>query len=653
MKIDTKTMSGEYKKVYEVMWDNFDFESIGACVKGNKEMEPREEGEEPILTGSSSFQFCQKPEDEGKPEKMLERVFDISEKVLFEKQFKLVTTGQGDEINKITTVHSSSLAALLFFYNLENKNLENKTLELSFETMDGTKTTKRRVEFNQSYFEFKSPVIGYPSNMDVVLIGEDKNDNQKPVVLLLESKFSEYYVGASYSYTISKSYGEREYSKDIYKKESIESIGIEREDKTNGDFQLVAKGEKVYLEGVKQMISHYYGIRRVLNGEEYKEEGDRNEMQTEVCKAIGDEKAVVILGEILFDRGIGSLKIGDTCCFDSYSKLYEGLMKVIAKEIKEKEVKRFEVLKDVLKYSDLKDCNQIGDNIRKFYFSGEEAKDETDNIGDKLNQDNIITFYRKIKYLSASQSDDIADKLISNKKLFEKIPTIYRQDKDGNALPYRKPSGQREGKPQNPNPDTQYEKTGTHTRNEEYLAMELFNKCRQGQNMLPLPQIGFVLDYQMPIGGNSNHLIKSPDSSETMKIVDPDNCEKEFNPGKCDLITYEPEENVFYLLELKDEDSKESILGTAIEAYTYLKLLNTEQVVEDMKKVYPNLDVYIKDKPNWVAATLIIKGSNPYDEYMDQNHYKKTRELIREFGIKVIVWNRDEFYTPRTESGNS
>lgn len=645
MKIDTKTMSGEYKKVYEVMWDNFDFESIGAYVKGNKEMEPREEGEEPILTGSSSFQFCQEPKE--KPDVMLERIFDIEEKELFEKQFKLVTTGQGDEINKITTVHSSSLAALLFFYNLEKK-----PLELSFETMDGTKTTKRRVKFNKSYFEFKSPVIGYPSNMDVVLIGEDKNDNQKPVVLLLESKFSEYYVSASYSYTISKSYGEREYSKDIYKKESIESIGIERKDKTNGDFQLVAKGDKVYLEGIKQMISHYYGIRRVLNGEEYKEREDmhaRIEMQDKVCKAIEDENSVVILGEILFDRGIGSLKIGDTPCFDRYSILYEGLMRVIAKEIKDKGIERFEVLKNVLKYSDLKDCNQIGEKIRNFYFSGEEkANDETDIIGDKLNENNIITFYRKIKYLSALQSDYIAEKLMSHKGLFEKIPTMYRKDKDGEALPYRKESGQREGEPKTPRPDKQYEKTGTHTRNEEYLAMELFNKCRQEHDMLPLPQIGYVLDYQMPIGGNSNHLIKSPDSSETMKIVDPDNCEKEFNPGKCDLITYEPEENVFYLLELKDEDSKESILGTAIEAYTYLKLLNTEQVVEDMKKVYPNLDVYINDKPNWVAATLIIKGSNPYDEYMDQNHYKKTRELICEFGIKVIVWNRDEFYTPPT-----
>ncbi len=47
--------------------------------------------------------------------------------------------------------------------------------------------------FTESVFEYKSPVLDgkrHPSNIDVVLLGKDKDD--KKVALFLESKFSEY-----------------------------------------------------------------------------------------------------------------------------------------------------------------------------------------------------------------------------------------------------------------------------------------------------------------------------------------------------------------------------------------------------------------------------------------------------------------------------
>ena len=91
--------------------------------------------------------------------------------------------GSGNEGDKITTLHSSSLCALLHFYNVERH-----PLTLEFKTKNNKKVEiKRRVIFNKSVFEFKSPVIGNPSNMDVVLIGKDENTG-KNIVFFLESK---------------------------------------------------------------------------------------------------------------------------------------------------------------------------------------------------------------------------------------------------------------------------------------------------------------------------------------------------------------------------------------------------------------------------------------------------------------------------------
>ena len=57
-----------------------------------------------------------------------------------------------------------------------------------------TNKQKRKVRFTESLFEYKSPVLNNPSNMDIVLLG--KEDDQD-VILFLESKFSEHYIYAS------------------------------------------------------------------------------------------------------------------------------------------------------------------------------------------------------------------------------------------------------------------------------------------------------------------------------------------------------------------------------------------------------------------------------------------------------------------------
>ena len=116
------------------------------------------------------------------------------EKDVFIKKFEMSCSGTGGELKKITTLHSSSLCALLFFFNVDTMPLKMRGLE--------------NCEFTQSFFEFKNKVIRYPSNIDVVLLGKNKITNKK-VILFLESKFSEYITGINKKdtkYKIGKAY---------------------------------------------------------------------------------------------------------------------------------------------------------------------------------------------------------------------------------------------------------------------------------------------------------------------------------------------------------------------------------------------------------------------------------------------------------------
>ena len=60
--------------------------------------------------------------------------------------------------------------------------------------------------------------------------------------------------------------------------------------------------ETCYLEGIKQMISHYIGIRNLFVT------ADQREDTVAYAVSAG---AKVLLGEILFTRGIGQLSIGN------------------------------------------------------------------------------------------------------------------------------------------------------------------------------------------------------------------------------------------------------------------------------------------------------------------------------------------------------
>ena len=146
-------------------------------------------------------------------------------------------------------------------------------------------------------------------------------------------------------------------------------MGFQVADKNTKSFKLLSKAEPFYIDGIKQMISHYTGIRNVLEGSYFPEKDpDKAVKQNEVNDLLKNG-ATAILGEIVFDNYIGDLELKPGLkCGDIYGQKYEILADEIGKLIKKENVERFEILKKELGYSLFVDNNHIiEDRIRQFY----------------------------------------------------------------------------------------------------------------------------------------------------------------------------------------------------------------------------------------------------------------------------------------------
>ena len=329
-KIDFEELKNPKKEIYEYLWGNCDLD-FEVAKKG-------------VTDPSYEIAFSNKTLIDFVGDKIA-LSFDINKnKETFAKKFQMACSGSGGELIKITTLHSSSLCALLFFFNVDNKKL--------------IIPSQSEYEFTESYFEFQNKVIRSPSNIDVVLLGKNIKTGKK-VILFLESKFSEYITGI----------GKRKVSQSYFKSgcpsfpiyEYIENNNIFNFNKEKG----FCNSEK-YNEGLKQMISHYYGIRRFMK----REFVDDNE---NVYKNIRDYKAEeIILGEILFDNF--AKNSGLTEKLNNYKDDYSKLAKIINEQYEKDETKpkniEFKVLKKSLSYSDSELEEYISDfpKIKKFYF---------------------------------------------------------------------------------------------------------------------------------------------------------------------------------------------------------------------------------------------------------------------------------------------
>ena len=174
------------------------------------------------------------------------KAFGISN---FDKQlFHMAVNGDGQELKRICTLHSSSLLAFLFFCGVSD---DNKLV------IDG-------IEYDKCFFEVQNrvftngPIADKPSNVDVVLYSSKSN-----WLLFIESKFTEYL-------SHGKAFAAEKY-KDVVSRfitHGALTLRIEegiKQSKRKG-FNICLKEGKnnQYITGFKQAIAHIVGI---LTGE--------------------------------------------------------------------------------------------------------------------------------------------------------------------------------------------------------------------------------------------------------------------------------------------------------------------------------------------------------------------------------------------------
>ena len=340
-KIKFKDMNNMKKrKLYECMWggEEFQFPAYKTEYRG--------------AYSNNSYTFFDKKSiaDENICSE-LAALFGIQDWELFKKKFDRSISGSGRELKNIARLHSSSLCALLFFYNLSVDN----TFQISI--------GEKEYSFYNSDFEYQNPVIKnrHPSNIDIVLTGEEIGSG-KEAVLFLESKFSEYYEGTGRQLKINSAYLNDPKGKAIYNEASLKKIGLEMVPPDGNENFLLRSKETCYLAGIKQMISHYIGVRNLC---ENPDEG-KGEIANKVKKG-----AKVLLGEILFEDRIGQLPIGKGIgCFKSYKDKYHKLAAVLNEQLQKDRIsEKITVLPDVLYYSIFQDNSFVLERIREFYFA--------------------------------------------------------------------------------------------------------------------------------------------------------------------------------------------------------------------------------------------------------------------------------------------
>ena len=299
----------------------------------------------------NSFCFCfinpkvKYNEREGVVLKKLKEVFGIDSDT-FDTKFREAISGNGQEIKRISTLHSSSLAALLLLYSVSGNELKC--------TLDGKDYT-----FHDCYFEVKTEVINSPSNMDVVLVG--KNSKGKDVLFFLESKFSEY-LNTGMCNDISIAYKDKYEELGLMANNAIEGLlfgeGIGKDNVKCLQIKS-SNGTPQYCSGIKQMISHYIGVTNFIDkGAEALDPKQKSHLN-EIVK-LRNNGAEIILGEVLFafDDKVDKGKTK----FSRYSSIYRDLGLKLKKKSS-----RLHILPEVLTYQELLKDFKIDSKVKDFY----------------------------------------------------------------------------------------------------------------------------------------------------------------------------------------------------------------------------------------------------------------------------------------------
>lgn len=198
----------------------------------------------------------------------------------------------------------------------------------------------------------------------------------------------------------------------------------------------------------------------------------------------------------------------------------------------------------------------------------------------------FINYTGKTTDTKEKYTEVIAEWLLNNIDLLYKIKKITREST------YK--VNTHDGKHNNQNSN----------RLEEIMAIEIFNQ--KSLNIL-----GEVIDYQTPLKD---------------KLGD--------EAGKIDIISYDKDNKIVYLLELKREDSKETMLRCVLEIFTYFKTLDKDKFLEDF-----NLPKDTKIK----ASPLVFFNGSQYKEMVEGNN-KFLKQLMDKLDIEPFYITKNSNY---------
>lgn len=232
----------------------------------------------------------------------------------------------------------------------------------------------------------------------------------------------------------------------------------------------------------------------------------------------------------------------------------------------------------------------------------DELKNELSSI-EYLYKSKCINWTGKTKDTDEYYSEIIANELLRKLEEFDKIPPVTR--------------------------------TGTYCR-ENHKNIEIDLESNKKEEIfakriayLNLGELGEIIDYQIPL--------KDTQADKGL--------------GKIDLISYNDETKTLYLIELKYEGNKETLLRAILESYTYFKIVDKTKLINDcftnqkfiLNKVYNSINPEdIKVKP----AVLVVPKCNAYDELINiDNEHPKMKALSLALEIKFYTL---EFFIDET-----
>ena len=200
--------------------------------------------------------------------------------------------GSGNELNdKARAIFSSSMLAYNCFHWIDKNHPfeyeDVKYTEVYFETQLWTLKSSKRS----------------PANMDVVLLGKKGKETH---VLFIESKLTEFFENKDYNLPESYCKCSSFFEKESGLKEFVESVSDNVSSRSG------------YLEGVKQGVTHIFGILNVLNNDDafdfFKTQIKYHKYSSIICESKNKLKAHFV--NLLFDfQGDDNYK--------QYKKLYE------------------------------------------------------------------------------------------------------------------------------------------------------------------------------------------------------------------------------------------------------------------------------------------------------------------------------------------